>query len=354
MTATFNKTLIIRFSSIGDIVLSSLLVRAFRARFPNTQLDFCVREEFAELVQHNPNLSNVLTLPRSASFADLQSLRSRIRDNGYALIIDIHDSLRSRYVSWGTAHVVRINKRKLARFLLVKFKWNVYESLGGSPSVALRYLETVEQFGVHDDGNGLDLFFAEEARHRVDAFIRNVDIEPSTSFIGISPSAKHNTKIWLTERFAEAGAILSAQRIQPIALFGSAEERERCEEIANQIKKHQPNAVILNLAGKISLSETAAMMDRCSLVLTNDSGLMHIAAARKRKVAAIFGSTVKELGFFPVGTEHAVVENKELGCRPCTHIGLAACPKGHFKCMSDIPVDDVVRAARSLLNTSAQ
>ena len=105
----------------------------------------------------------------------------------------------------------------------------------------------------------------------------------------------------------------------------------------------------MNLAGKLNLCETAAMMDKCSVVVTNDSGLMHIAAARKRNVVAIFGPTVKEFGFFPIGTRSVVVENTELDCRPCTHIGLPSCPKGHFKCMNEISTEQVVTSANALL-----
>jgi ADP-heptose:LPS heptosyltransferase len=90
-------------------------------------------------------------------------------------------------------------------------------------------------------------------------------------------------------------------------------------------------------------------MDCCTLVMSNDTGLMHLAAARKRKVVAIFGSTVKQFGFFPYGTENLLVENAGLACRPCSHIGLQKCPEGHFRCMKDIQVDAVFAAAQQLL-----
>jgi heptosyltransferase-2 len=135
-----------------------------------------------------------------------------------------------------------------------------------------------------------------------------------------------------------------------ILIFGSHGEEDRCSQIEGLITAASPGTVTVNLAGKLPFPETAAMMDRCAVVVTNDSGLMHIAASRKRNIVAIFGSTTEELGFFPYGTHHIVVEDSGLPCRPCTHIGRAACPKGHFKCMNDIPTSRVIEAARELLD----
>jgi heptosyltransferase-2 len=110
-----------------------------------------------------------------------------------------------------------------------------------------------------------------------------------------------------------------------------------------------PDAPIVNAAGRLSLTETAALVDRCSVVLSNDSGLMHIAAARKRGLVALFGPTVRELGFFPYGTESIVLEKTELSCRPCTHIGGPSCPKKHYRCMNDIEPHHVVHSLKQFL-----
>lgn len=355
MPTSFNKTLIIRFSSIGDIVLSSLLVRAFRKRFPHSQLDFIVKEEFADLVRCNPHLTTIITFPQRGTFTDLRRLRSRVQQTDYNLIIDIHDNLRSRFLCFGAKSVVRIDKRKFVRFLLVNWKLNWYERFGGAPSVAMRYLEPVRRFGVEDDGNGLELFFDDRATARVRELVQSSGFTTRERFIGVCPAARHNTKMWFKEGFAEVASSLSEKNNQPIVLFGSGEEEiERCAEMESLIRNLgretvNPQPRTLNAAGKLSLAETAAMMDNCSLVITNDSGLMHIAAARKRNVVAIFGPTVRELGFFPFGTRSVVVENENLECRPCTHIGRAQCPQGHFKCMRDISRQQVLAAAKSLL-----
>ncbi len=351
MTATIDKTLIIRFSSVGDILLSSLLVRVLHRRFPKCAIDFLVKSEYAGLVRDNPNISRALEFPTGAGLHELIRLRRRIRSERYDLIIDIHGSLRSRFLCLGRSSVVRLRKRVLARFILVKFKRDVYSRFGDAPGVALRYLEPVRHLGVEDDGQGLDLEVSSRAHETVASLLKQAGLNATSGVIGICPGARHANKIWPRERFAEAGCSLVEDDRGGVILFGSEEEASRCADIERLMKHLRPDLRIANLAGKLSFAESGAAMDRCSLVLTNDSGLMHLAAARKRKVVAIFGPTVMQLGFFPFGTTSIVVEHPALRCRPCTHIGLAACPKGHFKCMNELPASRVIEAARSLQQT---
>jgi heptosyltransferase-2 len=280
-------------------------------------------------------------------------VRTQIHNASYDLLIDIHDSLRSRYLCFGHSSVVRINKRKIARFLFVKAKWDVYDWFGGAPGVAERYLETVRSLGVENDGNGLEVFFPQTAAAHAEKVLVEAGIQSRATLIGVCPSAKHCNKIWLKERFAETATTLAHEHGAAVLLFGSGKDEEtRCREVKAMIEQQSQGIPVLNLAGRLSLLETAAMMDHCSVIVTNDSGLMHLAAARKRKVVAIFGPTVRELGFFPYGTTSTVIENISLSCRPCTHIGLPLCPKGHFKCMNDIHAAQVIDAARVLLKSS--
>jgi ADP-heptose:LPS heptosyltransferase len=155
--------------------------------------------------------------------------------------------------------------------------------------------------------------------------------------------------MWLKERFAATAATLAGQQNAPVLLFGSAAEAARCDEIASMVRETSSSTRVVSLAGSLSLLETAAAMDHCGVVITNDSGLMHIAAARKRKVVALFGPTVRQFGFFPFGTASTVVEHPALPCRPCTHIGLPDCPRGHFRCMRELESGTVIQAATALL-----
>jgi heptosyltransferase-2 len=262
------------------------------------------------------------------------------------MILDIHDSLRSRYVSAGHPHVRRINKRKLARFLLIRTKRNLYHRFGGSPGVAHRYLETVRDLGIEDDGKGLELYVPPSANVEAE----NVLTGHPSPIVGIAPSAVHANKRWRPVGFAETALNLCGVGGTAV-LFGSQEDRHLCSIIEHMIVAQKPEVHVLNTAGTTALPVAAALMDHCEIVISNDTGLMHLAAARGRKVVAIFGPTVREFGFFPFGTEFRVVEHRTLDCRPCTHIGLPDCPRGHFRCMNDITADMVTGAARELLDS---
>lgn len=349
MSDSLNKTLIIRFSSVGDIVLSSLLVRTLRHRFPQAQIDFLLKSEYAELVKHDPNISRTIEFPSGGSIRDLLRLRRTVRGERYDVIIDIHDSIRSRLLTLGARRVLRVNKRKIPRWVLVHTGKDVYPSFGGSPGVAERYLETARPLGVQDDGLGLELHVPGEAEERVRALLEEKGVPPGNRAIGICPSARHANKMWLKERFAEAAVELTRRFDAPVLLLGSAEDAPRCAEIAGIVKDASPGGCVVSLAGDLSLLESAAALDHCRVVITNDSGLMHMAAARKRKVVALFGPTVRQFGFFPFGTASRVIEHPALPCRPCTHIGRPDCPEGHFRCMRDLECGSVIEAATELL-----
>ena len=347
---TPQNILVIRFSSLGDIVLATPLLRALRARFPSAHIDFIVRKEYAELVKYNPNLTKCYEFDTTAGFSGLQKLKKRLRTERYDLVIDIHNSIRSRYLRiWLDAQeVVLINKRMFARIMFVKFKKNLY---GDTVSVADRYIEPVTKFGVQNDGAGLELPIPDEISARAGEAIALSEINRSGSVIGLCPSAKHATKCWPSERFAELGSGLIQTGETTILLFGGPSDVKTCSTIAQTIRTTSKASSIIDLSGKLSLLETAAAMKFCDVIVTNDSGLMHIAAAMKRKVVALFGSTVREFGFFPVGTENIVIERAGLYCRPCSHIGCSECPEGHFRCMKEIRVDEVEQCVRRFLGT---
>jgi len=341
--------LIIRFSSIGDIVLASPLIRSVRTTFPDATIDFLVKAEYADLIKYNPYLSEVHELTTN-DFDELRRLVIKLRARKYDLIIDIHNSLRSRYARWfaRAKRVTVINKKIIARFLLVRFKWNLYRTI---TSVADRYLETVRRFGVHNDQNGLEVSIPDDLALSVRVRLEKFRLEKYKLIIGIAPSARHATKRWLPERYVDLGVALEKKYHLKIFIFGSKDEHEYCSDIAQMINAALGAPVAESIAGIFTLLEDAVVMDRCDIIVCNDTGLLHMASARKRKVVAIFGSTVRELGFFPYQTEHRVVERKELACRPCSHIGQAQCPKGHFRCMNDIGVDDVFNAVQSLVQS---
>nr|MBP8976504.1 glycosyltransferase family 9 protein [Bacteroidota bacterium] len=161
-----HNILIIRFSSIGDVLLATPLIRILRKKFPNASIDFIVRREYAELLQHNPYLSHLIVFDSSEGFKSLRKLKNELKHASYDIVLDIHNSIRSRYLRKCLRVPVRtIHKRILQRFLLIHCKWNFYN---GIVPVAERYLETASCFGIENDGKGLDLFLPQEINARVE------------------------------------------------------------------------------------------------------------------------------------------------------------------------------------------
>ncbi|MGD1046521.1 MAG: lipopolysaccharide heptosyltransferase II [Bacteroidota bacterium] len=341
------KTLVIRLSSIGDIVLASPLIRIFRKQFPLSQIDFVVRKEYAELVRYNPNISTIIEFDAVGGFGELQRLKENIRRERYDLILDIHNSLRSRYLRFlsGAKKTSVIDKRVIARTMLVWCKKNFYRNI---VSVADRYIETAKQYGMENDNKGLELFIPDEIRFKVAEKLTSFNLHRFEKVVGFCPSAKHATKCWPQERFAELGVQLSKDFNARILLFGGHEDKVKCSSIAHVINSLSGEERATDLSGELSLLESAIAMEACIFIVTNDSGLMHIAAAMKKKVVAIFGSTVKEFGFFPVGTENALIERAGLYCRPCSHIGRDSCPEKHFRCMKEIQVEEVMKSIHAI------
>ena len=341
------KILILRFSSIGDIVLATPLLRVLHSHFPYSKIDFVVRKEYAELIRNNENLNQIIEFDATNGFSGLRKLKTNLRAEHYDLVIDIHNSLRSRYLRWmiPASEVVVISKRLFARMMLVRYKKNFYRSAG---SVADRYIETMQEYGLKNDGRGLELSIADGTRLKTFSTLKNLGIQQRGTLIGLCPAAKHATKCWPQERFTELGVKLSADANTQILLFGGPDDKEKCMAIAHAINSVRGEGVATNLSGELSLLESAVAMEACSLIVTNDTGLMHIACAMKKKVVAIFGPTVGEFGFFPVGTQSVVVERNGLYCRPCSHIGLNTCPEKHFRCMNEIQVEDVITSIRTI------
>ncbi len=329
MHSLLNKTLILRLSSIGDIVLASPLIRVLRKRFPEARIDFVVKSEFAELVRYNPYITSVIEFSNSAGFAGLVSLKRKLRSVGYDSVIDIHNNFRSMYLRSfiGADICAVVDKRLWQRFILVRFKLNRYN---GFVSVADRYIEPLKSFGVENDGEGLEIFIPPSVLTRVGELWKTYRVAPNSRVIAIAHSAKHLTKMWPAEQYAKLG-IKVCRNGGVVVLFGSQTDAARSRFIIEQMyAQGVPSSHVVNCTGQLGLLETAAFMDYCSVVVANDSGLMHLASARNRPVVGIFGPTVKEFGFFPIGGKNRVIERAGLECRPCSHLGGPRMPKKTF------------------------
>ena len=320
-----DRILILRLSSIGDILLSSFFIRQVAKTFPKSKIDFVIKEQFGDLVKFNPNLDQVYYVQPEKGYAQLYQLRNELKSNKYNLVFDLHNNLRTRFLLTGLSKSKKrkINKDKIIRALLVRFKINGYKEI---KSIPIRYLETGKEVGINDDMNGLELFWDNQTEEKL---IKEYPFLENDRYIALAPGAAHYTKKWPIEYFMELVDIITEKRNERLVILGGLTDVDDGMEL-------ELNDRVINLTGKLSLLESAIAIKNAKVLVSNDSGVMHMATAVKTPVLAIFGSTVEELGFFPFRSKHCVIQNEGLKCRPCSHIGKNYCPKGHFRCMLEI------------------
>lgn len=305
------KILIIRLSSLGDILLTTPFIRSIKNQFPEIKIDFILRKEYSDALKLNPYLNKVFTYSRIEK-DNLQTFEE-IKKSGYDLVIDLQNNLRSKkIISLIKSQSVSFSKNGLHKFLLVNFKIN---KLKDAPQIPIRYAKTILNFKL--DEKGIDLIIDR----------KSADISSDkNNLIGFCPGARHFTKRWPKEYFIELGKLFSQKGYQ-VVLFGGRSDKELCKGLAAEI----PTAI--DLSNDDNLLQTFADMKLCRAIICNDSGLMHVASAANTNIIAIFGSTVKEFGFTPYNCRNLILENNSLSCRPCSHIGKDHCPKKHFDCM---------------------
>lgn len=330
------RILCVRFSSIGDVLLTTPLVRALKRRHRDAELVFVTKRSMAPLVADNPHLDQVLALEPGESITDLAR---RVRALRPTHGLDLHGSLRSAALRllvrcrW-SGH----SKRKLARTTLIATKIDLY---GKHVPVAERYFEAARGGGadldVHPDGGPPEFFLSAAARERAGRWLaeRGLDAQPLAA---LAPGAAHATKRWpiahwlaLVERLQRAGYGLVA--------VGGPEDRDLASRLGSNVA---------SAAGAFTLQDTGACLARAAVLVSGDTGVMHMATGVGTPVVALFGPTVEAFGFFPY-TKRAAVLERELGCRPCSAMGTERCPLGHHRCMEDLLPDQVAAAVARLV-----
>jgi lipopolysaccharide heptosyltransferase II len=336
-----HKVLIIRLSSIGDIILTSPLVRAVRKAFPDAQIDFLIKQEFADLMTHNPHVNRLIPFEKKGGFKGLQKLKRELAEQQYDWVIDLHKNLRSLYLRNGIAdRFSTFSKEYFKRYVFINLKINLFKQI---TPVYIHYFDALCSEGIQYDGLGTEVFFTEKDAVFVADFLQQNQIEPSRSIVALCPGASYATKRWLPERFAQVADYIIEKYNYSLVLLGGKTDLALCEEIRTSMKN-----TALNCAGQFNLLQSAAMLRRSEWAITNDSGMLHLAQAQKRPVLAIFGCTVEELGYFPLPERSRAVQ-KNLPCRPCTHNGLHTCPKKHFDCMRGIETAQVIKELEILI-----
>ena len=330
MSASAKKILVIRFSSIGDIVLTSPVLRCLKSQI-NAEVHFLTKAKFASIVKPNPNVDKVFEIRKNVKEV-LKSLKAE----RYDYIIDLHKNLRSFHVklSLGVS-TSSFHKLNYEKWLLTNFK---IQKLPGIHIVD-RYLKTTNFLEVENDGKGLDYFIP--SGEEVD--LSNFYLQ-KTPFIVFSIGGAHATKRLPVQKLIAICSGLEA----PVVLLGGKDDLETGEAITSEVKGNH----IINFCGKFSIHQSASVIKQSTLVLTHDTGMMHIAAAFKKRIISIWGNTVPAFGMYPYYPEgvdrNTSFEVPDLKCRPCSKIGFNSCPKKHFKCMQDQDVERLVAQANDV------
>jgi lipopolysaccharide heptosyltransferase II len=321
------RILIVRFTSLGDVLLTTPLVRAIKVLHPHIIIDFCILDDLAQVVEHNPYIDN--TILYSKDDLRLPSFQKQIKSGKYDLILDLQNNLRSsKLLSPFSTKVRRFKKYSLRKWLLVNFKINLMRDL---PQISLRYAQVVPELVL--DKKGLDLFLPDNIES---------ELKSGLQYIGFCPGARHYTKMWPYDYYTELGEILFLHKYK-VVLLGGKSDKAICDLIAVNL----PDAI--NLCNDDELYKTAINMKQCKAIICNDSGLMHVASAVGVPLISIFGSTVTEFGFAPYNAKSQVMQIDNLECRPCTHIGRDTCPKKNFQCMLRITPATIFQQLNHLL-----
>lgn len=339
--------LIARLSSIGDIILTTPVIRAVRNTFPDARITFLVKEEFLELLKFHPSVNELITFRKSTGIKGLLALRKNLRSREFDCFIDLHNNLRTRFLRQSLHFRISATygKESLKRWLLVTFRINLMKS---SKPVFLKYFDAVKSLGISYDEKGTEIFTPAESRLKVIGLLTEAGIDQSKPLFVLCPGASFSNKQWLPERFAELAGLIMKEMTGQVVFLGGPGDRAICDSIISMTPEKA-----LNLAGKLTLLESAALAQMASCVVSNDSGMMHLAQSQGTAVVAIFGPTSRELGFFPLPQSSRVVEHN-VSCRPCTTKGLNHCPKGHFLCMKGIEAATVFEAIRNIAKKSVE
>ena len=331
------KILIIRFSSIGDIVLTTPVIRVLKTQVDNAEIHYATKARFSGLLQENPYVDKLHLLGDS-----LWGLIATLRKEKFDYIIDLHHNLRTGLIKLSLgARASSFNKIDWEKWLMVNFKINKLPSV----HIVDRYLQAASVLGIKNDSLGLDYFMPGSDE------VPKEWIPPThrAGFVAYAIGGQHYTKKLPVHRMIE----LCDKINRPIILLGGKEDFPQGERVRLFFEKNiaaaemeeglqsefNKKTIVFNACGKYSLNQSASIVKQATHVFSHDTGMMHIAAAFKKEVISIWGNTIPLFGMYPYRTRFTVLENNKLDCRPCSKIGYDKCPKGHFKCMEKMAFD---------------
>lgn len=325
------KYLVIRLSSIGDIILTTPILRAIKNSSKDIELHYLVKKSFSFVTDHLENADKVWLYDKE----DQTALVDTLKGEGFDSIIDLHRNMRTlRLRSQIGVEAISFDKLNIKKWLLVNTKLDLLPN----QSIVDRYYNAVASLGIERDGKGLDFKLMEDR-----------DFSLSLSAFSDGPIAISLGASFFTKRIpiTKIHALLENLEEDVILLGGKDVEEEADQLVNNSTKKN-----ILNLCGKTTLNQSAIAIDLSRVLITSDSAMMHIGAALKSKMIVCWGNTVPQFGMGPYyGDQQVDYEyiNELPKCKPCSKLGFDKCPKGHFKCMEGITINRLKESIHRLI-----
>lgn len=326
------KVLIIRFSSIGDIVLTSPVIRCLKKQI-DAEVHYLTKPQFSAIPLANPMVDKVIDWDDNKSKEILEILRNE----KYDWVSDLHHNLRSLKIKSALRRPGKsFPKLNFEKWLLVNFKIDRLPDI----HIVQRCLSTVTPLGIRDDGEGLEYHIPPQEEHDLAQYGLSVG-----KFAAIAVGAAHATKCLENDQISRLADALS----MPVVLLGGPPEKERGSWIAENASSGP-----LNLCGALSIHESASVVKQAGVVISPDTAMMHMAAAFRRPLISVWGNTVPGFGMYPYyGNQpgsHYVFEIKGLPCRPCSKIGFDKCPKGHFRCIRNLDMLEISSRAKLMVS----
>ena len=321
------KILIVRFSSIGDIVQSTSPLRTIRDNYPDAQITFLTLDDYAPILEYHSDIDFLLSISRKKTLKETWDLCEYIRDKEYKIIFDLHNSLRSNILlSMSKSENYKLKKPRLNRSLLFYFHYNRFESSFSSLKMFHKYLGLIWKEG--DSIPPARLFVSLHEKNVAKSFLMSKGV--LNKFIAIVPGAAWKQKQWSVEKY-----IKTMNRLQiPSVILGSKKDII-CEKIAKGVEKS------INLSGQTDLRLALSLLSNSEYVIGSDTGLLHAAEALGKRVLMILGPTSKQTGA-GVNLNNSIEIQKDIWCRPCSQNGSFPCYRKKQLCMDLIQPADVL------------
>jgi heptosyltransferase-2 len=328
------NVLVVRFSSIGDVLLTTPLLRSIRHRHPEARITVLTKRAFAPLLSDNPRIDRVVALDPTGS---LVRIAAELRAERFTHLLDLHASVRSRLLRamvpgpWRT-----YPKHRVRRALLIHTKRNRYRDLR---PVAERYFDAAHELDVRPDGKPPEFALGTPARDEAAAWLVAQGLRTDRPLVAIAPGAAHQTKRWPIDYWSRlVHSVVCAG--MDVVIVGGPDDADLADELTRDHREHAWRA-----AGRFGLQGTGALLEHARVLITGDTGVMHMATGVGTPLVALFGPTVRAFGFFPYGQAAEILEIA-LPCRPCSAMGGPVCPEGHHRCMKEITPASVFDALR--------